>query len=145
MATKTRGHYVVLYLLLVAGCRSNEQEDPYLAHCTAILETSLRSPSTLKVTDVEHYKVNGHTVKTEYDAANAYDTPIRNEIRCEYPEDPYWSYKETGTEPPSPDLPLKASNLNAKRVIIGTEALSDLGVSISNSEAIMKLHQKERK
>lgn len=127
----------ILSLLQFMGCSQKGPEDPYLSHCSTILEASLRSPSTLKVIHVEHYSAGSNLVTIEYDAANAYGTPIRGKIMCEYPE-------VSGSEPPPAGSPLRASSLNAKRVTIGTDVLSDLSLAVSNSEATLKLLQKER-
>lgn len=65
-------------VLLVAGC---SQDSLSAKMCEGIAKRLLRSPSTYDRTKMID---SGSTVFIEFDAANAYGTPVRNTVSCEF-------------------------------------------------------------
>lgn len=99
-------------LLLGTTAACGEPADPQTRHCTALLEQLLRSPSTLKVIEASAFDSRGERfVSIEFDAANAYGTPIREKISCVYL--PY--------NPSDPDA------LTPHRVSMGGRPVADFG------------------
>ena len=78
-------------LLLESGCSQvDEWRYPDAAACRSFVLGSLRSPSTYKEFSLTRRdEANGliKSVFIEYDAANAYGTPVRNAQKCEFAYD----------------------------------------------------------
>lgn len=66
--------------MLLTGC--NEA----VTACENVIKRDLRSPSTYERVSADHYRLqNSITVSIEYDAANAYGTPVRETTSCTVP------------------------------------------------------------
>lgn len=73
---------IVVGALLLAGCGGPKG----LAECESAIKENLRSPSTYKRVSVgDEVVLDGErTFEIEYDAANAYGTPIREDAACDF-------------------------------------------------------------
>lgn len=89
-----RLYRAMLILSVLAGCSSLESAE--VQQCERFITAKLRSPSTYKRIDkqVTHINPNNPSdlnnltevwVSIEYDAANAYGTPIRDRYTCKFP------------------------------------------------------------
>ena len=79
---------IFLAILAVIGCKPTvASANPEAAKaletqtCIRALEVQLRSPSTLQVLEIHS---EPGTVSIKYDAANAYGTPVRSTIGCDF-------------------------------------------------------------
>ncbi len=82
-----RLHYLIL-LTSLTGCGDFQPQEIKL--CKRYLEAKLRSPSTLSIVktssgDVPYPNPRYRHVSIEYDAANAYGTPVRDRQACFFP------------------------------------------------------------
>lgn len=73
-------------LAVLSGCA----DKPEIKQCEDYIKGKLRSPSTYKRIKAEGVAVpfekpTKYTVSVEYDAANAYGTPVRDTQLCIYP------------------------------------------------------------
>lgn len=82
---------IVLFLFVAPVLTSCSVAEPAeWGSCRAYLEGKLAAPSTLKVirtnsTDVPYPDPTYRVVSLEYDAANAFGTPIRGKQSCSFP------------------------------------------------------------
>jgi len=77
----------LLAVLALTGC-SKQVERPEILDCEQYLLGKLRFPSTYQRVSIQSVRIekpNYQSVGIEYDAANAYGTPIRGEQICVYP------------------------------------------------------------
>ena len=66
----------LIVLVAVAGCTP-----PYRAKCDDAIKAKLRSPATYQRVSLEG-GASDYAISIEYDAANAYGTPIRGKGTC---------------------------------------------------------------
>ncbi|KQM37935.1 hypothetical protein ASE59_11585 [Sphingomonas sp. Leaf10] len=74
---------------MLASCASPQQaEPPAIAQCREYLLKKLKAPSTYKQIQADQVKMDDGkwSVVIQYDAANAYGTPIRDNQVCRYPD-----------------------------------------------------------
>ena len=86
--------FTSLISFALTGCdKVGEWQHPELAACESFISGGLRSPSTYKRINVEYDRPqmnsasNTKNVHIEYDAANAYGTPVRASQLCEFKTD----------------------------------------------------------
>ena len=84
--------YLLALSFLLAGC--NSQQSAAVGACESFIKERLRSPSSYKQISVDDlgpsFKNDGRDIKmltVEYDAANAYGTPIRGKQMCTFDVD----------------------------------------------------------
>ncbi|MFA7595899.1 MAG: hypothetical protein WCY92_06045 [Novosphingobium sp.] len=94
-----RGFLSILSLVVVAGC--NSAQNAAVGACEAFIKERLRSPSTYKQIGVDYsgvsFKSEGRDVRmvtVEYDAANAFGTPIRGNQQCVFEVDKSGNFAE---------------------------------------------------
>jgi hypothetical protein len=87
----------------LSGC--DALEDKSIKACESFIKARLRSPSTYKRIDATAYGVviksegkNLKTVTVDYDAANAYGTPIRGDQMCSFEVDKGGNYLDRDLE-----------------------------------------------
>lgn len=69
-------------LLLTASCNG---KNAYESKCLKATEKLLRSPSTLQIKKIKSYPtIEKPSVFLDYDAANAFGTPIRSSAYCKF-------------------------------------------------------------
>jgi hypothetical protein len=89
----------ILLLVTVAGC--NPAQNAAVGACETFIKERLRSPSTYKQINADYsgapFKSEGRDVRMviiEYDAANAFGTPIRGSQQCVFEIDSKGNYSE---------------------------------------------------
>jgi hypothetical protein len=87
----------ILFVLILSGCQQNAA----ISACETFIKERLRAPSTYKkISDdgvSSAFEFDGKTIKMvtiEYDAANAYGTPIRESQQCTFEVDKSGSFVE---------------------------------------------------
>lgn len=100
---------MLVAVAVLTGC--NPAKDVAVEACESFAKSRLRSPSTYKQISVDYsgvtFESDGRKVKmvnVEYDAANAYGTPIRGEQMCLFEVDNKGNYA---------DDPAHAANMSA--------------------------------
>lgn len=91
--------FIFIALSTLSGCSPNK--DAAINACEIFIKERLRSPSTYKQVGVDYsgvtFKSQGRDVRMvgiEYDAANAYGTPIRGDLQCLFEVDSKGNYTE---------------------------------------------------
>jgi hypothetical protein len=89
---------LILSFAILSGC--NSAQNKAVNACETFIKDRLRSPSTYKRINVDGlgpaFENEGHSVKMvtiEYDAANAYGTPIRGSQQCTFEVDKSGNFK----------------------------------------------------
>ena len=96
-------YWVLIAAMLLAGC--NKAENDAVRACETFIKERLRSPSTYKKISDDGvgpaFKHDGRNIKMvliEYDAANAYGTPIRGSQQCVFEVDKAGNYLDKDLE-----------------------------------------------
>lgn len=113
-ALPTWGHAALLILAPLALTACSSDSIPVQA-CETAIKAVLRSPSTYRRVEANDYKTS---VYIQFDAANAFGTPIRSLARCEFekPDAP----NEIDLKKFSLDGPLdRLQEINAEIAVIG--------------------------
>lgn len=80
---------IILTLLVVGGCSQPKAAEPIaITQCRDYLLKKLKAPSTYKQIQADQIKMDDGkwSIIIQYDAANAYGTPIRDNQVCRYPD-----------------------------------------------------------
>lgn len=91
----------LMFIVLSTLPACSPTKDAAINACEVFIKERLRSPSTYKQVGVDYsgvtFKSQGRDVRMvtiEYDAANAYGTPIRNDQQCLFEVDSKGNYTE---------------------------------------------------
>lgn len=145
-------------LLGAAACKpvDTDTPSPFQEKCAALLETILKSPSSLRIVEIRESDWRGDTkeVSIVYDADNSFGATLRGNFNCSFLPDPDWWGDDKGRidmrtdlEPSAPYQLLPYKIVSDNDTFGGSKTEPDVMILLQSSKThdILRRRREERR